>query len=86
MFSGWKGWRQFRKLPWDWRNIVIYSESGQDWHQFSGLIEQLNGPLGRKTCYVTSDAADPGLRRAHDNFGAVYIPEGLFLTVFFQSH
>jgi CDP-glycerol glycerophosphotransferase (TagB/SpsB family) len=85
VFSGWKGWRQFKKLPWDWRNIVVYSESGQDWHQFSGLIEQLNGPLGRKTCYVTSDAADPGLGRRHENFRAILIPEGLFLTIFFQT-
>ncbi len=85
MFSGWKGWRQFKKLPWDWRNIVVYSESGQDWHQFAGLIEHLNGPLERKTCYVTSDAADPGLAREHQNFRAICIPEGLFLTVFFQT-
>jgi YidC/Oxa1 family membrane protein insertase len=82
--SGWKGWRQFRKLPWDWRNIVIYSESGQDWHQFSGLIEQLNGPLGRKICYITSDATDPGLERKHENYHSIHIPEGLFLTIFFQ--
>jgi YidC/Oxa1 family membrane protein insertase len=82
--SGWKGWRQFRKLPWDWRNIVVYSESGQDWHQFSGLIEQLNGPLGRKVCYVTSDNSDPGLERRHENYRAIYIPEGLFQTIFFQ--
>jgi hypothetical protein len=84
VFSGWKGWRLFKKLPWDWRNIVIYSETGQDWHQFSGLIEQLNGPLGRKACYVTSDPADPGLGREHPNFRALYIPEGWFLTIFFQ--
>jgi hypothetical protein len=84
VFSGWKGWRQFKKLPWDWRNIVIYSETGQDWHQFSGLIEQLNGPLGRKTCYVTSDPTDPGLSREHPNFRALCIPEGWFLTIFFQ--
>jgi len=83
-FSGWKGWRQFRKLPWAWRNIVIYSESGQDWHQFSGLIEQLNGPLGRKVCYVSSDAMDSGLEREHENYRAICIPEGLFLTIFFQ--
>ena len=83
-FSGWNGWRQFRKLPWDWRNIVIYSESGQDWHQFSGLIEQLNGPLGRKVCYISSDAMDPGLAREHENYRAICIPEGLFLTIFFQ--
>jgi len=84
VFAGSKGWRQFRKLPWDWRNIVLYSESGQDWHQFSGLIGQLNGPLGRKTCYVTSDPADPGLSREHPNFQSIFIPEGWFLTIFFQ--
>lgn len=83
-FSGWNGWRQFKKLPRDWRNIVVYSESGQDWHQFSGLVEQLNGPLRRKVCYVTSDANDPGLQRSHENFHAICIPEGLFLTIFFQ--
>jgi YidC/Oxa1 family membrane protein insertase len=84
VFSGWKGWRQFKRLPWDWRNIVFYSESGQDWHQFSGLIEELNSQLGRKTCYVTSDPGDPGLRREHPNFLGIYIPEGWFLTIFFQ--
>ena len=73
-FSGWNGWRQFRKLPWAWRNIVIYYESGQDWHQFSGLIEQLNGPLGRKVCYISSDAMDPGLAREHENYRAICIP------------
>ncbi len=83
-FSAWKGWRRFKKLPWAWRNIVVFSETGHDWHQFSGLIEELNGPLGRKVCYVTSDASDPGLRRAHVNFQAICIPEGLFLTIFFQ--
>jgi YidC/Oxa1 family membrane protein insertase len=83
-FSGWKGWRQFKKLPWEWRNVVVYSESGQDWHQFSGLMEELNGPLGIKTTYVTSDASDPGLQRAHENYRSLLIPEGLFLTIFFQ--
>ena len=43
LLSGWKAWREFRRLPWAWRNIVIYSESGQDWHHFSPLIEELNG-------------------------------------------
>ena len=84
LFSGWKGWLKFKKLPWDWRNIVIYSETGQDWHQFSGLIRELNENFGRKTCYVSSDAGDPGLKREHDNFRAIYIPEGLFQTIFFQ--
>ena len=84
LFSGWKGWRHFKRLPWEWRNIVVYSESGQDWHQFSGLIKQLNGPLNRKVCYVTSDKNDPGLEYTHENYRAIWIPEGLFLILFFQ--
>lgn len=84
LISGWQGWRQFKKLPWDWRNIVVYSESGQDWHQFSGLIKNLNETLDRKVCYVTSDVQDPGLRRRHENYRSIFIPEGLFLTIFFQ--
>ncbi len=83
-YSGWKGWRQFKKLSWEWRNIVIYSESGQDWHQFSRLIGHLNQNLGSKTCYVTSDKSDPGLSHVHENFHAIYLPEGLFRTIFFQ--
>jgi hypothetical protein len=84
LISGWKGWRQFKKLPWDWRTIVMYSESGQDWHQFSGLVDYLNNELGRKVCYVTSDTRDAGLQRRHENFKSICIPEGLFLTIFFQ--
>jgi YidC/Oxa1 family membrane protein insertase len=84
LFSGWRGWRQFKKLPREWRKIVIYSESGQDWHQFSGLVGELNQNLGCKTCYVTSDKSDPGLSYVHENFLAIYLPEGLFRTIFFQ--
>ena len=84
LYSGWKGWRQFKKLPWDWRNIVIYSESGQDWHQFSALIKHLNQNFDRRTCYLTSDKGDAGLAYVHPNFLAIYLPEGLFRTIFFQ--
>jgi YidC/Oxa1 family membrane protein insertase len=84
LLSGWRGWRAFKKLSWDWRNLVFYSETGQDWHQFRGLIEHLNEELERKVCYVTSDRSDPGLARQHQRFTAIYIPEGFFLTLFFQ--
>jgi YidC/Oxa1 family membrane protein insertase len=84
LLQGWKAWRTFRRLPWQWRNLVFYAESGQDWHQFAGLIEVLNDELGRKVCYVTSDPADAGLARRHANYTALHIPAGLFLTIFFQ--
>jgi len=83
-FQGWRAWRRFRSLDKSWRNIVIYSESGQDWHHFSGLVEALTGALDCRICYVSSDPADGGLRFEHPNFIALYMPDGLFLTTFFQ--
>jgi len=82
--QGWSGWRKFKNLPWQWRNLVFYAESGQDWHQFQDLIEELNCKWALKTCYVTSDPGDPGLARQHADFMSLYIPAGLFLTIFFQ--
>lgn len=84
LLQGWKAWRKFRNLSWDWRNLVFFSESGQDWHQFSGLIDALNQDFGRRVCYVTADPGDAGLGRRHENYIAICIPAGLFLTAFFQ--
>ena len=82
--NGWSGWRQYRKLAAEWRNIVFYSESGQDWHYFEPLITVLNDELKKKVTYVTSDPGDPGLGRKHESYRAIYIPEGFFLTVHFN--
>ena len=82
--EGWSGWRKYRKLPADWRNIVIYSESGQDWHYFEPLVEVLNGELKHKVTYVTSDPRDAGLGRKHELYKSIYIPEGFFLTTHFN--
>ena len=84
LFKGWSEWRQYRKLPADWRNIVIYSESGQDWHYFEPLISALNDELLHKVTYVTSDPSDAGLERQHELFKAIHIPEGLVLTLHFN--
>ena len=84
MLKAWSGWRSYRKLPADWRNIVIYSESGQDWHYFEPLIAVLNNELQHKVTYVTSDQGDPGLNRQHQLFKAICIPEGFFLTLHFN--
>ena len=82
--EGWRAWKCFRKLPWDWRSLVFYAETGQDWHHFCGLIDELNTRFDRKVCYVSSDPHDPGLQRVHGNYRAICIPEGFFLTLFFQ--
>jgi CDP-glycerol glycerophosphotransferase (TagB/SpsB family) len=84
LFKGWSAWREYRKLPADWRNIVIYSESGQDWHYFEPLISVLNDELVHKVTYVTSDPNDTGLERQHELFKAIHIPEGIMLTLHFN--
>jgi CDP-glycerol glycerophosphotransferase (TagB/SpsB family) len=84
MLKAWSGWRRYRKLPADWRNIVIYSESGQDWHYFEPLIAVLNDELQHKVTYVTSDENDAGLSQQHQLFKAICIPEGFFLTLHFN--
>ena len=84
IFQAWSGWRRYRKLSADWRNIVFYSESGQDWHYFEPLIAVLNTDLQHRVTYVTSDRNDPGLNRQHSLFEAICIPEGFFLTLHFN--
>lgn len=84
LLRNWSQWRQFKNLSWEWRNIVIYSESGQDWHHFAPIINDLTNRLQRQVCYVTSDPGDPGLRQQNDRLISVCIEEGWFRTVFFQ--
>ena len=84
IFQALAGWRKYRKLSADWRNIVMYAESGQDWHFFERLVEALNTDLQKKVTYVTSDSSDPALNREHELFQAICIPAGFFLTLHFN--
>lgn len=84
MLQAFSGWRRYRNLSADWRNLVMYAESGQDWHYFEPLIAVLNDDLAQKITYLTSDVADPGLRHEHELFKAICIPAGFFLTLHFN--
>lgn len=82
--KSWVGWRQYSRLDEAWKKIVFYSESGQDWHHFEGLIRQLLDQHDEKITYVSSDQRDPGLLLQHKNYRAICIPPGLGLIVHFQ--
>jgi CDP-glycerol glycerophosphotransferase (TagB/SpsB family) len=84
LLKAWSGWTTYRKLSADWRNIVFYSEGGQDWHYFEPLIAVLNAELHRRVTYITSDQNDPGLSCDHNLFRSICIPEGFFLTLHFN--
>ncbi len=37
----WGAYRRFNRLPRAARRIVLYAESGQDWHHFRPVVEHL---------------------------------------------
>ncbi len=82
-FAAWRAYRNFKALPSEWRRIVIYSESGQDWHHFASIIRVL-AERGEKVCYLTSDPQDAGLSESHENIRAFSIGSGIIRTVCFQ--
>lgn len=84
VLRNWSQWRQFKNLSWQWRNIVVYSESGQDWHHFEPIITELTGRLQRHVTYVTSDSSDPGLLQNNPGLRAFCVQVGWFRTIFFQ--
>jgi YidC/Oxa1 family membrane protein insertase len=80
----WRQYRAYKNLPRRDRRIVIYSESGQDWHHFESIIDHLTGPLAETVCYLTSDLTDPGLAQGNPNLSAFCIGRGLIRTMCFQ--
>lgn len=81
----WRAHRAFRRLPRSERNIVVFSESRQDWHHHATIIEELTGRLGRTICYVASAADDPGLHQDNPRILPFCIGDGFFRIVFFQT-
>jgi len=80
----WREYRRFRRLSRTARHIVLYAESGQDWHHFQPIVAHLTGVLGEAVCYVSSDPADPGLHQADPRIRGFCIGTGLVRIWFFQ--
>ena len=84
LFQNWQAHRAFKRLPPSDRHIVIYAESGQDWHHFESIVRYLTDVLGKKVCYVSSDAEDPGLAQNNPSVLPFFIGDGFFRILFFQ--
>ncbi|MCC7259058.1 MAG: CDP-glycerol--glycerophosphate glycerophosphotransferase [Gammaproteobacteria bacterium] len=80
----WAAYRRFGRLPRTQRRLVLYAESGQDWHHFRPIVEHLTGVLGLTLCYVSSDPDDPGLHRNDARILPFCIGKGLVRIWFFQ--
>lgn len=82
-FRSLSNYKAFNRLSPDERNIVFYSESGQDWHHFQKIINHLLSH-SKKVCYISSDANDPGLSLKNDLYRPFYIKEGFWQITLFQ--
>ena len=82
--QNWRAYKAFKNLPRHAKRIVIYSESGQDWHHFAPVINHLTRELEEDVVYLTSDPDDAGLRQDNDRLTAFCIGNGLIRTICFQ--
>jgi YidC/Oxa1 family membrane protein insertase len=82
-YRSFKNYKAFNKLASEERNIVFYSESGQDWHHFEQIIKKLLS-MSKKVCYITSDPDDPGLFLKDKLFKSFYIKDGFWQITLFQ--
>ena len=87
MFEGFKCWqasRAFKQIPREQRRIVIYAESGQDWHHFKPVVDHLTQQLDETVIYITSVADDPVLTLTDPKIKAFNVGSGTIRTAFFQ--
>ena len=78
------GYRSFKSANASDKQLVFYSESGQDWHHFSPLIKGMLDNYDHKIAYVSSDPNDPGLRLKDNKLTTYFIGSGVFRILFFQ--
>jgi hypothetical protein len=84
MFSEWRAYRAFKRVPRAQRRIVFLSESQQDWHHFAPVVRQLTDVLGESILYVTSDPADPGLHLGNPRVRGFCVGKGFWRISFCQ--
>ncbi len=84
-FSHWRDHRAFKRLSAKDRQIVLFSESAQDWHHFAPIVDELVNTYGRTICYVASEAADPGLHRRNERILPFCVGAGFFRILWFQT-
>jgi len=81
-FHSFSEYNRFNGLDKEKRNIVFYSESGQDWHHLRPYV--LTIAEQRAVTYVTSDRNDPAFEETNPNLTAIFIKNGFWLITFFK--
>jgi YidC/Oxa1 family membrane protein insertase len=85
LLGSWRAYRRFQTRAPEWRELVFFAESRQDWHHFAPILERLTADHGRRVCYLTSDPDDFAFSRRSALLEPFYVPEGWAQIVAFQT-
>ncbi len=77
--------KSFKKLPDEWRRLVVYAESRSDWAHLGPVVDRLLDHHDCQVSYLTSEADDPQLVREHPNLRAFNIGDGPVRAVAFRD-
>jgi len=83
LFEEIKQMRRFFKIPKKKRDIVFYTEHGDYWIAFEGLIKELNEKHKKTVFYITSDWRDPVLHTKNSKIQSFYINKLLLWFMLF---
>jgi len=84
IFTSYKNLLKFIRLDKSERNIVIFSESGQDYHFFENIIKHICQSFTKEVCYLSSDMSDPVFELNNEMIKPIFIGNGLARTILFQ--
>ena len=81
----WREYRRFARLPYDQRQVVIYSEGPAYWPHLKEIIFRLTDDRGQPVCYISSHHNDPGLSQSHPLIRPFQIGDGAVRTIFLNT-
>ncbi|NNE72363.1 MAG: CDP-glycerol--glycerophosphate glycerophosphotransferase [Acidimicrobiales bacterium] len=77
--------KAFKKLPAEWRRLVVYAENRSDWAHLGPVVDRLLDQHDVNITYLTSEATDPQLERDHPRLRAFDIGDGAVRAVAFRD-
>lgn len=85
LVEAWRSARRFSRLPPRDRQLVFYAEDAASRPHLEPIIRHLTGELGHTLCYLTSNRADPALKRSDPRMRSFYIGAGAVRTILFAG-
>lgn len=84
-FNSLKNLNRYFNLHNNYRRVVFYSESKNDWPHLKGVIKEVLKDANIYICYISSDENDPGLKYNNCKFNKILIDNQHLLSWLFKN-